>query len=54
MKEIEIIIRNAEDDKKLRELIAAGWKVLNQAYVMQKGEPTRAIYQLYKEEPESM
>ena len=48
-KEIELIIRNAEDDKKLRELLAAGWQISYQAYVEQEGEPTRAIYQLCKE-----
>ena len=50
MKEFSIIIRNAEDEERLREMLDAGWKILNRAYVEQVGEPTRAEYQLYKEE----
>lgn len=50
MKEFNIVIRNAEDEEKLRKMLEAGWKILNRAYVEQVGEPTRAEYQLYKED----
>ena len=50
MEEFSIIIRNAEDEERLREMLAAGWKILNRVALMQEGEPTRAEYHLYKEE----
>ena len=50
MKEVEIIIRTQADKEKLEKLKADGWRVLNQAYVTEEGEPTRALFQLYKED----
>lgn len=50
MKEFSIIIRNAEDEERLREMLNAGWKILNRVALMQEGEPPRAEYHLYKEE----
>ncbi len=49
LKDVEIIIRTRADEEKLNKLLEAGWKILYQAYVTFEGEPTRAVYQLYKE-----
>ena len=49
-KTFELVIRTQADEEKLREMLDAGWKILNRVYVEQVGEPTRAEYHLYKEE----
>lgn len=49
LKEIEIVIRNESDQKKLDELKAAGWVIFERGYLMLENEPDRAFYKLSKE-----
>ena len=53
MNGFEIIIRSEDDEKKLQEMLAAGWKIKNRGTMMIKGEPDRVFLHLYKEDSAS-
>lgn len=49
MKEVEVIIRTAEDRKKIEQMLESGWKIRERGILSFENEPDRAFVWLYKE-----